>query len=115
MKINAILFAVAVLAALFPGLAYAEEGDAGFFSCPGGQTEDLDCAAQCCVQQGGSYDTSQQECVVETQAQWNAAAACETENNCCTDSETPAQSGTGSSCCSSAAILLAGVIIALIR
>ena len=90
------------LALLCFGLSFAQA--AGTFSCPSGQTEDLQCAASCCSQHGGVYSYMDQTCEVATTAQWNSTLQCEQQSSCCTSS---GASGPGSSsgCCGPAALL----------
>ncbi len=101
--------AAVLLFSLFPLLPSAANA-VGEFTCPSGQVEDLQCAAACCQQNGGTYSFSDATCMVDTQAQWNAAMACEQQNDCCTAaSNQPASHPSSSGCCGSAFILLAGL------
>jgi len=98
---------LAILAvALVSGICFAV--DAGTFTCPSGQVEDLNCASACCSQAGGTYDFGQETCTVDTSAQWNAAAQCEQQRNCCTSAGNNG-STSSSGCCGSALVLFAGL------
>lgn len=74
--------------------------DIGTFSCPAGQVEDLQCAAQCCEENGGEYSFSDETCTVSSTAAWNAAMRCEQQRNCCKSA-----GGGGGGCCGTGFIL----------
>jgi len=88
---------------MIAGLVFAQAGTAGEFTCPAGQTENLQCAASCCTQNSGEYSYADESCTVETSSQWNQAAACEAAAGCC---ETNSSGG----CCGSVAMIALGAL-----
>ena len=101
--------AVVSLALLCAFAALSLATTVGEFTCPAGQVEDTQCAAQCCQQAGGEYSFSDQTCVVDATAQWNAAMQCETQQDCCTSAGSTG--GTPSSgCCGSGFVVLGALL-----
>jgi hypothetical protein len=93
--------------ALFMPLAYPQ----GSFTCPYGQTEDLQCAATCCQQAGGTYSFSEETCTVGAQSQLDQAFACEQQTGCCKSSGSTG-STPSSGCCGGAFVLaLTGLLV----
>ncbi len=79
-KMHAVPATLAVLAFFaFAGLSSAQ----GEFTCPPGESENLQCAASCCEQYGGTYSYSGATCEVDSSYAWNSAAQCEQLNGCC--------------------------------
>ena len=95
MKAILLLMALASVSAL----AFAQE-----FTCPSGQAENLQCAASCCEQNGGTYSYGDETCTVDSSAQLSAAFQCEREEGCC---QSTGGSPGGSTGCCGAFILLA--------
>jgi hypothetical protein len=97
------IFLFLILGLVFAGMAFAVQSDLGTFSCPSGQVEDLQCAAQCCQGAGGTYSYSDETCVVTDSSDWNSAMSCEQQQNCCKSAG--ASNPTSSGCCASAALI----------
>ena len=95
---------VALAFALVSGICFADIAPPSF-TCPSGQVEDLQCAATCCEENGGTYSFGEESCTVDTSAQWNAAMQCEQRENCC---KSAGSNGNSSSGCCAAFVLLAG-------
>ncbi len=89
-----------LIVGLFASMAFAQGSDLGTFSCPSGQVEDSQCAAQCCQGVGGTYSYSDQTCSVTDSSDWNSAMSCEQQQDCCKSATNPS-----SGCCASGALI----------
>jgi len=88
----------------------ASSTDLGEFTCPSGQVEDIQCAAQCCTMNGGEYSYGEETCEVDSVGAWNAAMDCETQMNCCTSAG--GNDGSAGSGCCGGGFILAGLALA---